>query len=215
MVKSGIAMGRAPFIVVRLSLREGLPSGLAAWRHRNPAWIERSGQKGAPRANLPGHRAPARRDMAEVRVWRKPFSGLDRRVPMGRGGSRGRPVVGRGAAPIPRTTIALRLVTSASGPHAVVGLTVPGRLWRNIGFGGMRLGRFLTVLGDMCVNLPIRGFRGIGPSRFRSVGGRWPFRIWVTRLTGTSSCRASAAALMFSSRSSSARCSPGWMGRGA
>src|ERR1700676_243946 len=38
-----------------------------------------------------------------------------------------------------------------------------------------------------------------------------PFKICVTRLVGTSSLRASSAALIWSACSSSARCSPGWI----
>ena len=38
-----------------------------------------------------------------------------------------------------------------------------------------------------------------------------PSRIWVMRLVGTCSWRASEAALMLSSFNSSAKCSPGWI----
>src|ERR1017187_10016834 len=41
---------------------------------------------------------------------------------------------------------------------------------------------------------------------------RRPLRIWVTRLVGTPVWREKAAALMPNSFSSSARCSPVWMG---
>src|SRR3984885_15969423 len=44
---------------------------------------------------------------------------------------------------------------------------------------------------------------------------RVPFKICVTRLVGTSSFRASSAALISSASSSSAKCSPGWIAVGA
>ena len=45
-----------------------------------------------------------------------------------------------------------------------------------------------------------------------AVTARRPVRIWVTRFAGTAIRRASSAALMPSSSSSSLRISPGWMG---